>query len=52
MEKIPMTIRVSLETALTLLDLAHDEFDDSLGGAVESIVNEWMSTRLAAGGAT
>lgn len=51
-ERIPITCRVSIDTARLILDLAHDKFDDSLGEAVEFIVAGWLSSLPAAGGAT
>lgn len=41
LEKIPLSCRVSAETAIAILEVAHDMFDDSIGKAVEHIVSEY-----------
>lgn len=41
LEKIPITCRVSVETAYAIVTLAHDRFADSMGEAVDFIVSEY-----------
>lgn len=42
-ERIPITCRVSIDTAIAILELAHGSFNDSIGEAIGFLVREHRS---------